>query len=79
MFNNSFSPILKMKFQIKDDVFSTNVTNVDLSEREVYYIVMLVSGVQDEKIKELLNIKYSEIEILYEKFRLTNKELEICN
>lgn len=40
---------------------------------------MLVSGVQDEKIKELLNIKYSELEILYEKFRLTNKELEICN
>lgn len=63
-----------MKFQIKDDVFSTNVTNVDLSEREVDYIVMLVSGVQDEKIKELLNIKYSELEILYEKFGLTNKQ-----
>ena len=69
-----------MKFQIKDDVFSTNVTNVDLSEREVDYIVMLVSGVQDEKIKELLNIKHSELEILYENsVLLTNKELEICN
>ena len=29
---------------------------------------------QDEKIKELLNINHSELEVLYQKFGLTNKQ-----
>jgi len=63
-----------MKFLIKDDVFLTNVASVDLTEKEVDYIVMLVSGVQDKKIKELLNINPSKLETLYQKFGLTNKQ-----
>lgn len=35
---------------------------------------MLASGVQDVNIKELLNIKHSELETLYQKFGLTNKQ-----
>ena len=62
-----------MKFHIKDDMFSTNVTSVDLSEKEVDYIVMLVSGVKDKNIKELLNLKHSDLESLFQKFGLTNK------
>ena len=63
-----------MKFVLNINQFSPNTKEVDLTEKEVDYIVMLASGVQDEKIKELLNIKYSELETLYEKFGLTNKK-----
>ena len=62
-----------MQFDIKNQ-FQPTVTLVDLTEKEVDYIVMLVSGVQDKKIKELLNINPSELETLYQKFGLTNKQ-----
>ena len=55
-------------------MFSTNVTSVDLSEKEVDYIVMLVSGVKEPEIKKLLNMSHSELETLYNKFGLTNKK-----
>lgn len=63
-----------MKFVLNINQFSPNTKEVDLTEKEVDYIVMLASGVQDEKIKELLNIKNSELETLYVKFGLTNKK-----
>ncbi len=63
-----------MKFVLNINQFSPNTKEVDLTEKEVDYIVMLASGVQDEKIKELLNIKNPELETLYVKFGLTNKK-----
>lgn len=63
-----------MKFVLNINQFSPNKKEVDLTEKEVDYIVMLASGVQDEKIKELLNINHSELEVLYQKFGLTNKQ-----
>ena len=63
-----------MKFVLNINQFSPNIKEVDLTEKEVDYIVMLASGVQDEKIKELLNINHSELEVLYQKFGLTNKQ-----
>ena len=52
-----------MKFVLNINQFSPNIKEVDLTEKEVDYIVMLASGVQDEKIKELLNINHSELEV----------------
>ena len=63
-----------MKFIININQFSPNTKEVDLSEKEIDYILMLASGVQDVNIKELLNIKHSELETLYQKFGLTNKQ-----
>ena len=63
-----------MKFVLNINQFSPNTKEVDLKEKEIDYIVMLASGVQEKQIKELLNIKHSELETLYEKFGLTNKQ-----
>ena len=63
-----------MKFVLNINQFSPNIKEVDLTEKEVDYIVMLASGVQYEKIIELLNINHSELEVLYQKFGLTNKQ-----
>ena len=63
-----------MKFVLNINQFSPNTKEVDLTEKEIDYIVMLASGVQEKQIKELLNIKHSELETLYENFGLTNKQ-----
>ena len=63
-----------MKFKISENPFQPTITSVDLSEKEVDYLMMLVSGVEQKQIDNLLSIKKSELEILYLKLGLTNKK-----
>ena len=61
-----------MKFVININQFSPNTKEVDLTEKEVDYIMMLASGVNKDRITEILIINDVEIENLYLKFGLTN-------
>jgi len=62
-----------MKFEIKRNIFSTGVKNVNLSDKEADYIVALASGVEKDKILKSLSMKESDIENIYNKFGLKDK------
>lgn len=62
-----------MIFKIEENIFAPDVTEVDLSEKEIEYIAMMISGVKQPKIKHILPITNSELKKLYNKFGLTDK------
>jgi phosphotransacetylase len=63
-----------MKFEIKQNIFETGVKNVNLTDKEADYIIALASGVAKDKIVKSLSITEDEIEQLYKKFGLKNKD-----
>ena len=64
-----------MKFEIKHNIFATGVKKVNLSEQEADYIVALASGVEKDKILKTLSLTETDIENLYNKFGLKDKNL----
>lgn len=64
-----------MKFEIKHNIFETGAKNVNLTDKEADYIIALASGVDKEKIVKSLSITEAEIEQLYKKFGLKNKNM----
>ena len=50
--------------------FNPTVTKIDLTEKEIAYIAMLISGVNRGRITELLSITTNDIDELYKKFGL---------
>lgn len=51
------------------------IKRVNLSDKEADYIIALASGVDKEKIVKSLSITEAEIEQLYKKFGLKNKNM----
>lgn len=64
-----------MKFEIKHNIFETGIKKVDLTDKEADYIVALASGVDKDKILKTLSLTEVDIENLYQKFGLKNKEM----
>jgi len=57
--------------------FNPTVTKIDLTEKEIAYIAMLISGVNRGRITELLSIISSDIDELYKKFGLVDDRLNL--
>lgn len=64
-----------MKFEIKHNIFETGIKRVDLTDKEADYIIALASGVDKDKILKTLSLAEVDIENLYQKFGLKNKEM----
>lgn len=64
-----------MKFEIKHNVLKTGVKKVNLNDKEADYIIALSTGIKKDEIIKALLLEESEIEELYKKFKLNNKDL----
>ena len=65
-----------MKFEIKHNIFETGAKNVNLTDKEADYIIALASGIKKDKILKCLQLTNDDIENLYKKFKLKNKDME---
>ena len=66
-----------MKFENILNSFNPTVTVIDLTEKDIEYISMLISGVDRYRITELLSITSSDIDELYKKFGLVDDRLNL--
>ena len=66
-----------MKFENILNSFNPTVTVIDLTEKDIEYISMLISGVDRYRITEFLSITSSDIDELYKKFGLVNERLNL--
>ena len=57
-----------MKFENILNSFNPAIKTLDLTETEIEYISMLISGVDRYRITELLSITSSDVDELYKKF-----------
>ena len=60
-----------MKYQIKN-MFDPEITEVDLTEKELAYMTAIASGVTGKRAAQVLNLKQQDVRKLYLKFGLTN-------
>ena len=66
-----------MKFENILNSFNQAIKTLDLTETEIEYISMLISGVDRYRITELLSITSSDIDELYKKFGLVDDRLNL--
>ena len=66
-----------MKFENILNSFNPTVTIIDLTEKDIEYISMLISGVDRYRIMELLSITSSDIDELYKKFGLVDDRFNL--
>ena len=66
-----------MKFENILNSFNPTVTVIDLTEKDIEYISMLISGVDRYRISELLSIESADIDELYKKFGLVDDRLNL--
>lgn len=66
-----------MKFENILNSFNPAVKTLDLTEKEIDYISMLISGVDRYRITELLSITSSDIDELYKKFGLIDDRFDL--
>ena len=66
-----------MKFENILNSFNPAIKTLDLTETEIDYISMLISGVDRYRITELLSITSSDIDELYKKFGLVDDRLNL--
>lgn len=66
-----------MKFENILNSFNPTVTVIDLTEKEIAYISMLISGVDRYRITELLSITSNDIDELYKKFGLVDDRFNL--
>lgn len=62
-----------MQYNNIKNIFAPEVTNVDLAEKEIEYISMLIVGVNKKEVIKTLSFGYSKIRNLYNKLGLTDK------
>lgn len=65
-----------MKFNNVKNIFAPEITEIDLTEKEIEYICMLASGVEKKNVMKILSLNYAKIRDLYNKFGLTNKRMK---
>ena len=65
-----------MKFELKQNIFSTGVKKVDLSDKEAEFILALSAGIEKDKIMKCMSLSDDDVEKIYKKFGLKNKEMK---
>ena len=65
-----------MKFENLLNPINSKVTKLDLSEKEMAYIAMIISNTEKNKVVELLSLKEDDINSLYKKFGLTDNKFD---
>lgn len=58
--------------EIKNNIFAPDITEVELSEKELDFIYMLIAGVDIKKAINLLSLSLQDLTNLYLKFGLTD-------
>lgn len=58
--------------KIENNIFAPDITKVNLLEKEIEYIYMLISGVGRKKAINLLSLSLTDLGKLYLKFGLTD-------
>ena len=66
-----------MKFENILNSFNPTITVIDLTEKDIEYISMLISGVDRYRITELLSITSSDIDEIYKKFGLIDDRFDL--